>query len=423
MRWPGKQGMGDVVALVLAAIFPFGLRLALPGVYHRYDVQTLASWIPFTHPFRSVYLTDCFCNYPIIGLASTTGVLRAFGGDVWGYLLVLAAFETLNVVLVYVILSKLRVGHPGWWTLVFAVVPSTWAGGALWGQIDHLGLSCCLVVVACLVLLPDAGRYGRPALGFLIGLAGYCGLFLKQLMVFPLAALALAFLVLAWTLARGRWVVLFAGGLGVVLPFLAVEAWVRRGPEYAFTHYQRVLATGSDHMNSMSGNGPNLWILGNDMGAPAINSVLGPLSAQQVGLAAFAVLAVVLTVAWLRTVLRLDETAARIGVTAAYVALFNAAFNLVLTGVHERYFFYGYPFLLLALALSVRRGVLRRIDLAMFGIGASTYGLFVLAILQGWLKVGGEHVTTPAHIAQPILLAAVACWFVPLLGIRAWQRR
>ena len=407
------------MAFGLALVFPFALRLAFPDVYHRFDVGTLASWADFTHPFRDVYLTDCFCNYPIVGLVASTGVIRGLG-DIPSYLFVLAAVETLNVAVVYAILRRLRVTGAGAWALTFAVLPSTWAGGALWGQIDHIGLLFLLVIVWCLVRLPDAGPRARLALGAAIGLLGYLGLFLKQLMVFPLAAMAVAFLAFALALPRGRWAVLASGVVGVVVPFVAVDAWVRRPAQFVFTHYERVLATGSDHMDVLSGNGTNIWVLAGTMDAPSTVPLIGTMTAQQLGLAGFAVLAVVLTAMYVRGFVRMGDTRARIGLSAAYVALFNAGFCLLLTGIHERYLFYCYPFLLIAVALSRRAGVRGVVDRVVLVVGSVVYGMFVLAILMEWLKVNGEHVVTYAHVVQPIVLAVVLAWNLPLLGTRAW---
>jgi hypothetical protein len=93
-----------------------------------------------------------------------------------------------------------------------------------------------------------------------------------------------------------------------------------------------------------------------------------------------------------------------------FLALINLAFNVALTGTHERYLYSFYPLVLLAF-LGLRE-FNRRFSLplvVLLVVGANVYGVFVLGILTGdfAFSYGAHHVEAVFHGGLLLLVLVV----------------
>lgn len=394
----------NIVFLLLGILFPFVVRLLFPEIHHEYDVKTFVEWTAFSNPFQAIYTTDCFCNYPVIGLLASTGFLSCVGNNLLYFFLFLAFVESINVWLFWKILQRLQISWAGFWAFLFMILPSTWSGGALWGQIDHLGLFFLFLLVHLFVSFRTQlnTRFSLSYIGlFVAGIIAYFALYTKQLMIFPLIPLGLGMIVLLVQQQSISKKLLSLGCLllGILIPFLFFENWLISNELNHVTHYEQIIRTGSDHMNIISGNGVNIWLLFYaDMFQDSALKIAGLISPKTLGLILFASSGLLLSYQYFKK-LKFDSSPRfQLGLLAFFTAVFNLSFNLFLTGTHERYLFYCYPFLLLSfLLLNIRFVKFQRADQLLFLVGAIVYGIFVLAILQKWLRVDDQHVNSWFH--------------------------
>ena len=71
-----------------------------------------------------------------------------------------------------------------------------------------------------------------------------------------------------------------------------------------------------------------------------------------------------------------------------YLSLINLSFNLTLTGTHERYLYHFYPFIFVALlVLNKYLGSHSYSNLLILFFGSLTYGLFLFAFLNRWIRI------------------------------------
>lgn len=399
-----KRFGNDLVFLCVGMLFPFIIRLLFPDIYHHFDVGAFNEWIPYTHPFSDVYQTSCYCNYPIVGMLLSSGVMDLLGGSITAFLLFLSFFESLNVLLFYVLLKKLNVPYSGCLAFIFMVLPSTWSGGALWGQIDHIGLTWIFLLIILIHTIYEKLQQQEPKVTsfiyFAIGLLSYLTLFTKQLMVFPLLPVMAALLLILFSIKgyKNKMIAFLMMAGGVIIPFFAVEAWLSTDAQYTFGHYQRILTTGSDHMDIISGNGVNLWTLFyQQLEHPSTQPFLAGITPKHLGVFLFFVTGVWFTIQyiWKNTV---ASATFKTGWLCLFIAAFNLGFNVLLTGTHERYLFYFYPFLLIAYVTLNKKYIRFSLTDKWFFFASSVlYGMFVLSILNKWLKVNDQHVNSGFH--------------------------
>jgi len=366
-------------------VFGFGilisvlLRLRFPELYHHFDVHTFKEWIAYVDDLKSVYTTSCYCNYPALGLLFSSGIMSWLGNSVHAFLLFLAVIDAVNVVLVFLILRKIKVKGAMLWAGVIGLLPSTYVGGALWGQIDNIGqleLYLFLLLLIGQLQTPDQhlSRYKAAGMGAILSVA----LLTKQLLLFPV--LILGFMTLMIWLGR-KTKHLAATGMALVcflLPILLIDKWLTLPGEYSISHFQKIFLEGSEHVNFISGNGFNIWMLFVDeMYTPSTDPWFLGLSPKLMGILIVGAIAVFTFFAFGKYYLQNGIKQLIGNYLLGYSILFLAV-NLFFTGTHERYLYHFYPFLIMGLLL------LRANKLLLYAsiFGAVCYGLFVFGILK-----------------------------------------
>lgn len=147
--------------LILGLLLPF-VWVTIFENYAVIDVGVFRDWATClqTHG-RDIYL-NCPLrpNYPTVGIGVTAGVFQLLQtqlgideplvADQW-FRYFLAGFESLNFLLLIAIFRLSQFRRPIATALGLVLLPSTWAGAAVWGQIDHISLCFLLATIALLL--------------------------------------------------------------------------------------------------------------------------------------------------------------------------------------------------------------------------------------------------------------------------------
>ena len=402
-----------LAGLILA--FPFAL-VSFEDTYFHDDVLKFSQW-GVAHNLsstRDLYRVCGTCNYPIAGVLSSGGVIarlqalepsappRAIHMRFRYYLAGVDAAMGLATVLLLVlagIAAPLAVG-----TAIF-MSPSSWAGTAIWGQIEGVTQLLLLLSAAGLIALlreTDARsqvrsgirRHQAPLLLWAAGLCAVAALFMKQLALFSMPALALLWLLGAARLWRAghRAGVLAAGALVLIL-LLRVDFYFNLPGDWN-SHLSYILfGGGSDHGHKIGGNGFNLWVLlGRPQSASSDVAFLGPLTPRYTGLALFliwnacAYLAFTYRLfgAWNGGWSETKQDARGAGILLLLLmGLSHLAFNVFMPGTHERHLYHFFPFAIVALVYYYRNGSAPAWLVGWVGIMGIVYGLFVFLVLHG----------------------------------------
>lgn len=351
-------------------------------------------------------------NYPIVGVLLVTGPALLVD-RVLGHALELSAFTAVlkctlvagEVALIFAASRLARaLGHarPRSLAIVLYLLPSTWAGGAYFGQIDVWGTVLLLVCAERAVAYRRSGAY----LALALGLASLMlALLTKQLTLFAFPALAAMLALGLRTHARpSHW------GLAALSPvlLLAADPFVTLEASY-FSHLHFVLAHGSSHGGLVVASGASLWSLIAVGGAPSSSLVCLGLDAQVWGWLAFTAALARITLRTARALgERTEDSIDRALVRAA--GLSQLAMALLLTGVHERYLTHAIALLILADGLALdQRAVLPRVRTVLSITVACVSGLFVLSTIEPTL----ESIPVLSR-PQPTALLALA-WAISLL--------
>jgi hypothetical protein len=392
--------------LLLGVSFSAVMVTAYPDWYHHGDVESFIRWAALWNKgLREIYNTCPGCNYPILGIFSTAGVFKilhrlGIQNPIPAFRLLLAAVDGLNVLLIFFLLKKLSIKNAALWAGVAGLLVSSWAGGAVWGQIDGVSQFFIFLTLCWMVIFNLSKK--MHIVVYLVGcsLLLACLLLTKQLIVFSFACLELCLTV---NIFSGRKFLPAAGYWLLHLAFLAVfvfgwDLFLNVDGPYV-SHLQLVWEARSETASYLSMNGFSIWIFLNrymrsDSGVSLLAGSNSPLAAwltpRTIGMALFFLLAAVLTISTVRSVRR--RAAAGGGFLGReeilnfilYLGLVNLIFNVVLAGTHERYLFHCYPFLLLA-CLGLREFDRRfsALLVAFVLIGSNLYGWFVLRVLWG----------------------------------------
>lgn len=416
-------GVSHAVIAGLLAVAGFALPFAIVhgiGSYSAWDLKVFEDWAGCWG--QEIY-PACRPNYPAIGLMLSAGVIHVI--DTLGAGLdretvrllfrdYLAVFDALNFLLFIALARSLRLSRPVAVALGLAVTPSTWVGGAHWGQIDNVGLFFCLLATMGFIrswqALEDhrqraAGRRAA-AWQWLAWLSLALYLLSKQLAIFSVPFfLLLALLTLRFSIDRLRWLGLGASLAGMAFFLLAFRYFdtLFRVPEgFHDSSYWFVWTSGgSDHANQISRNGFNIWMfLGRDMESSSHANFLNfqiwkwrdHLSPYKAGLILYFLYVAGLLAVTMMRVLRggpalMSKSGGApghgnlIAVLLLFHALCHLGFNVLLSGTHERYLYLGYPYLLMAAwwFFTGRRGFGGRLTAFCF-LAAAAYGGFVFSV-------------------------------------------
>jgi hypothetical protein len=359
-----------------------------PGTAHWRDIEEFTRWArherygppapPPTAPlFRNTYL-NTGCNYPPLGAIASAGALHALGAAKealgWDALSLANAFraylslvEVATLVLTFALFRTLGVRHAPLATIGLYLLPSSWAGGALWGQIDVVTQSFLLFAAIALVavIVDDEIRPRRDLLLVSAGAAALVGaVMVKQLAVFSvpgLAALLLIAIVAIFHRHGARWF-MWAGAIALAVGggvFGLLDRAVFALPPGYGSAVAYVWDTGTWHSGYLFANGPNVWTFIADRNkTPSDVPVYGSLTPRQAGFAAAGVVCALLVAIFaihaaiaLRDRRRFALDRRLLAATAVVlIGLLNLVVPLLSTGTHERYFFHAFPFLIVGLA-------------------------------------------------------------------------
>lgn len=407
------------LVMLSAMILPFFIIRTFSEFYHTSDVDDLWRWSQaWKTDWHDIYINCERCNYPFVGTLLSGGVISLIDIENFDHLAnrfryYLAAIDAMNVLLVWFILQRLQVKRAPLWAGIIGLLPSSWLGSSVWGQIDGIGqfliLSFFLLLIWFNQEMPSTRRFFLFALvsGFLLSLM----LLTKQLIYFSIFALGLIFLAtLLKTAHKPREVfssLLVAAG-AFILPVILVDLNLNLKPPYV-SHLQYILATGSAHGNVIAYTGFNLWVFffTDMLGSSQLPLLPGLsfLTPQSVGIFLFLLINVFLAIAFARQLRKVSPLDASriVWMSLIYFALVNLSFNLTLTGTHERYLYHFYPFILVAcLAAFANRTILA----ALFS-GSLIYGAFLFGYLTGFVRANSVEILRVVgivHIALFIFL-------------------
>jgi len=338
-------------ALVL--LVPFVWLLVHRHQGHEGDLAFFFDWLAAFRHGADFYALGPGLNYPIVGVFLVCGPARLVeivtgqALDLEGFVAVfkttLALGESLFLLSMALLAQELEAKHPWRIALLVYAMPSSWAMGAYFGQIDIWGSA--LQLFALHLVLHRRVAQSPWIYGVSCVASFFFILLTKQLAWLGLLPLTLAFVLRTHAhserarIAQGS---LFALALSLVL-MLTIDALVA-WPFGIGSHLLLVLnAPGSAHLDLAVANGASLWSLFVLGGTSASTSLFGPdwMTIGRVGKALF--------VAFTGLTLFLqsrDSRNARVqSLTAVGTIALLGAF--ILPGSHERYLVHALPPLLL----------------------------------------------------------------------------
>lgn len=371
----------------------FIFRIIYPNIYHHFDVSTFVSWGAYLNPVQDVYMTDCYCNYPIVGMLLSTGILEFFDFKIFRFLIFLCFIDAINVVLIWVLMHLLNIRYALLWSALVGLSLSSWIGGAQWGQIDNIGqLFLFLILILCYFFFKaekqDAKSFNLNIL--VIGILMSFTFLTKQLLLFSLVPVGVFLLIHILILIHPsvRITYLFSFLFSFFFPVFLLDLWLNVPEMYFFSHLERIFDTGSEHINSIAGNGFNIWLaFFFDQNSSSSRPLFLQLTPKLMGLFLFALGNVWMIFQAHQSFISNKQNHKLLFVNLlGCLAFYNLLFNVVLTGTHERYLYHFYPYLivfLLFLYFNYKDSVkFIKLDIFIAFFGASLYGLFVFCILM-----------------------------------------
>ena len=310
----------------------------------------------------------------------------------------LAVMDALNVVAAYFIMTRLQVKYAPLWAGLIGLLPSSWMGTSAWGQIDGVGQLLIMAIILLFVWFNTSGKEDKISYYFFVISAGVLmsmATLTKQLILFSLLPLGFMVLVNVWLYSRKPAAIissLLVFVFSFIAPILLIDMNLNLKPPY-LSHLQYVLATGSQHGDTVSSFGFNIWtFLAKDprgsshipisfhVGSTALFSVV-PYST---GIFLFLLVNACLLFFYAKYFYGQYVNGARffgtenILLLILHLAIVNLSFNLFLTGTHERYLYHFYPFIIMA---CLGLGFFKRGLVYVLMAGATFYGL----VLYGYL--------------------------------------
>lgn len=384
--------------VLLALLLPFFIIRSFPNFYHSSDMDDFWRWSQvWEEDWRSIYINCERCNYPFLGTMFSGGVMSWLDVETFARLAnrfryALALIDAFNILLIWLILQNLRVKNAPLWAGIIGMLPSSWLGSSVWGQIDGVGQFFILVFFLLLVWFnqPDRSMQQLYIFSALSGLLISFMLLTKQLIYFSAFALILIFFSNVLLFSR-RFAVVFASvfiaSVSIILPVLVADFYLDLKAPYFF-HLQYILVTGSRHGEVISYIGFNVWtFFYNDLGESSRQFLPGlPVAPYHAGIILFLLVNAVLFFIFYRYVFK--QRNEFVLMALIYISLVNLSFNLMLTGTHERYLYHFYPFILMAcLGYHKLGGFFNRFALAVLLTGSLIYGVFLFGYLSGHVRL------------------------------------
>jgi hypothetical protein len=401
------------VCLFIGLSFPFVIVKEL-AYFHEPDIWTFISWSDYwAYSVRDIYLNCKTCNYPILGLLVTGGLitlLKEFNTnsdqDIYQYFrYFLAVGDAVIFLLNFTLIRLLNVPYAIFIALFIALFPSSWAGSSAWGQIDGIVqiwilLSLIGFMLSVRTIHKDVdGRYINKAMTYfsLGGISAVLGIFTKQLFVVSIPTLLSLWILSQYLMLKRYGFKSFTKVIVVnilLLLILVLPDLYFRLP-YEFKDHLNYIFLGGGSGNIswtyISWNGVNVWnILGWKQSTPSTKAFWGLLSPLNTGVVLFLIylsaLYVCLVIRIIQGIKKSEvawhEWREIASLTIFSLGLAYLGFNVILPGTHERYMFHSYPFLIISIfyfwyynrTLSLRW-------VAYVSLCAIAYGTFILRLI------------------------------------------
>lgn len=392
--------------LVLAILTPFFVIRFFPKLHHHPDLRTFHEWgDAWQTDWHTVYMNCESCNYPFMGTLLSGGVMstidfKNFMHAINRFRYYLAVVDGLNIFAFYFILTRLQVRNAPLWAGLLGLLPSSWVSSSVWGQIDGIGQLLILLFLAVFISFNTKPRsIWQTYLYFLVtGFLLSLMLLTKQLIYFSMGALGLILLVNIVRLSRNIsnfTSYALASATAFLLPAFVIDLNLKLKSPYV-SHLQYVLATGSQHGDKIASLGFNIWVFYTKdlLGSSHIPLQIGdfslaPFTPFSAGYILFGILIVFLFSFFIVNIRRQNTemqtfNTQQIVTVFIFFSFINLAFNMTLTGTHERYLYHFYPFIIIAcLALIPYSSFFNKITLMILLLGALIYGVYLFAYLSG----------------------------------------
>lgn len=393
---------------LLAIALPFALWFFHHGVGHEGDIRFFYEWYLSFREGADFYRDGPGINYPILGVLFVCGPARLFETftseagalDFDTFRTVLKASLVLwEVALIPTVAGLARAlgsKRPRLLALFLYLLPSTWATGALFGQIDIAGTTFLLAAAWALLRFRESGE---PRSFIVAVLTLTAALLTKQLTWFCAPALVALAVVALWRWKNPRlWAVALLSPLLLIVadPFLELPAG------YA-SHLHFILAGGgSAHGDLVVASGASIW---------SVFHTGGTLSedVRFAGVGSFTWGWILWGAAQLIVLWRLRRERFSTRAFLWWAGMSQLAMCTLMTGVHERYFAHAIPFLVLASELRTRRGA----ALVFVAVACGVYVVATIVPALQWTVLGR---------AQPVAVVMVG-YLVWALGARHLVRR
>jgi|GEM_PF-3875274 len=428
----------NTASIFLLILIPTVLLLVFSR-HHIWDFKIYYRWsTSWSEGPKNVYQSGFLAKYPIGGVVLTAGAISAIRKILPGrsveevcrvFKAYLTVYDILSAFCLALILHLVGIPAPFFFSLLIFCLPSTWAGAALWGQIDNITqlfirLSAAGFIINLKNIWSPPNCRTSPGDGYFpvaytLGVMGLvCGILTKQTFIFSIPGLLVFWFTAtsAILLRYGKSIrpVLLMVNLFAVLCLLIPEIFIRF-PERSIHHLLYIFREPlNPYGNKISGNGFNVWMfLMRPMDSPADIPICLGISPRQAGYFLYLVFSGFLWLRLLRPVSRyLRQMSSGIrgwdgpGFTSALILIAigigNLSFNVLLTGTHDRYLYHTYPFLITGFLYLWKSGLMvNGKDIICLISAAVLYGGFIYARLDNNLN----PLLQPYHIH--LLLAAV----------------
>ena len=167
------KGSLPTVVLLAGMAISMTMVLLLPDFYHSNDWNDMLLWAgKLSADWRDIYVNCDRCTYPIVGLLVSAGLIHVLDSvhsleTYQLFRLVTSIVDAANLFLLYLLMKQLGVRKSALWAGIVGLLPSSWVGGALWGQIDSYSqffLLLTLLIIAHLnkAILHKPRRHTLP---------------------------------------------------------------------------------------------------------------------------------------------------------------------------------------------------------------------------------------------------------------------